>query len=273
MSKLSIEQHGLLETRIFDLDNLESANPPASQNGYPHNNVHARRSSSGGHKYLTSAPGWLRKKWIILVVVVIVLLVSGTTLNKGKDFRVPNVHRPPAGPPVPPLFEEGGPHHDGDGGKWGSKGAIQQWKKSKDFKIIGLIFFGRPSLVSILDCYLKKNLVTSGGWLDEVHFVVNTDKQDDIKYLDGLITTSDLYKKIVLPKLGYNEVWSNAVEKKHMYIKIDDDIVSLQDILYSSNDQRRSHKRDWAKLPCDFALLLLPPYMDANRFLVDLLQR
>lgn len=80
-------------------------------------------------------------------------------------------------------------------------------------------------MVAILDCYLKKNLAPNGGWLDEVHFVVNTDKEDDIKYLDELVKTSDRYKKIALGSLGYNEVWG-TVEREHMYIKIDDDIVS-----------------------------------------------
>ena len=82
-------------------------------------------------------------------------------------------------------------------------------------------------MIAILDCYLKKNLVINGGWLDEVYFVVNTDREDDIRYLDELVITSDLYKKVTIPALGYNEVWENAVESKHMYIKIDDGIVHL----------------------------------------------
>ena len=80
-------------------------------------------------------------------------------------------------------------------------------------------------MIAILDCYLKKHLVSSGGWLDEVHFVVNTDREDDVRYLDELVKTSELYKKITIPSLGYNEVWSNAVKRGNMYIKIDDDIV------------------------------------------------
>lgn len=103
---------------------------------------------------------------------------------------------------------------------------MEKFQKPVDFKIIGLIFFGRPPVVAILDCYLKKNLVTNGGFLDEVHFVVNTDKKEDIKYLDGLVKTSKLYKKIELPELGYNSVWQHSIEPEHMYIKIDDDMVS-----------------------------------------------
>lgn len=98
------------------------------------------------------------------------------------------------------------------------------WKKPLDFKIIGLVFFGRPPLVTILDCYLKKNLVTNGGWLDEVQFVVNTEKEDDVKWLDRLVEDEKLYKKITKPEMGYNHIWE-MVEREHLYIKIDDDIV------------------------------------------------
>ena len=80
--------------------------------------------------------------------------------------------------------------------------------------------------MAILDCYLKKNLASNGGYLDEVHWVVNTDNQEDIAYLDKLVNTSEKYKKIDLPSLGYNSVWEHAVESGPMYIKIDDDIVS-----------------------------------------------
>ena len=99
-------------------------------------------------------------------------------------------------------------------------------EKPTDFKIIGLIFFGRPPVVEILDCYLKKNLASNGGFLDEVHWVVNTDKAEAIQYLDDLLQTSDAYKKIDIPEHTYNSVWEHAVERDHMYIKIDDDMVS-----------------------------------------------
>ncbi|KAL8755457.1 MAG: hypothetical protein Q9199_003641 [Rusavskia elegans] len=76
----------------------------------------------------------------------------------------------------------------------------------------------------MLDCYLKKNLVTHGGFLDEVLFAVNTDNKADIKYLHQLIKTNKLYKKITLPngKPGYKEAWKYSVVPEHMYIKIDE---------------------------------------------------
>ena len=101
------------------------------------------------------------------------------------------------------------------------------WEKPTDTKIIGLIFYGRHLVVAILDCYLRKNLVSNGGWLDEVQFVVNTDNEDDIAFLDKIVKEVDEYTKIKLKgDKGYNEIWK-TVKAEHMYIKIDDDIVRL----------------------------------------------
>lgn len=199
-----IEQQGLLQQpEAFNLDDLES-DDPVYQNG------HARypgEERSRLRKTLMSAPSWLRPRYAMIAFAAIAaLLLIGIAINRGKGLRI--TKDPPYLPPSRPP--------DGD---------VKQWAKPKEFKIIGLIFFGRPSVVAILDCYLKKNLVTNGGWLDEVHFVVNTDIEDDIKYLDELVKTSDLYKKVTIPSLGYNEVWGNAVERNILYIKIDDDIV------------------------------------------------
>lgn len=104
--------------------------------------------------------------------------------------------------------------------------SAKPWVKPEDVKIIALIFYGRPETVSILDCYMKQNLVSNGGFLDEVHWAVNTENENDLKYLDGLVETSEEYKKIVLPHLGFDSIWENAVERGNLYIKIDDDVVS-----------------------------------------------
>ena len=104
---------------------------------------------------------------------------------------------------------------------------MEEFDKPVDFKIIGLIFFRRPPTIAILDCYLKKNLVTNGGFLNEVHFAVNTENKADIKNLDQLAKTNKLYKKVPLPdgRLGYKEAWIASVVPEHIYINIDDDMV------------------------------------------------
>ena len=110
-------------------------------------------------------------------------------------------------------------HNDND------RTATEKWSKPTEFKIIGLLFFGRPATVEILDCYLQQNLVSNGGFLDELHFVVNTAKKQDLEYLDKLVGQVEGYKKIVIEKLGYQSIWEHTVERNNMYIKIDDDLV------------------------------------------------
>jgi hypothetical protein len=62
--------------------------------------------------------------------------------------------------------------------------------------------------------------------LDEVIFVVRTDDEDDLKYLEELLPTVPEYKKYEAKGRGgrYKDAW-DVVEKGTMYIKIDDDVV------------------------------------------------
>jgi hypothetical protein len=62
--------------------------------------------------------------------------------------------------------------------------------------------------------------------LDEVIFVVRTDDEGDLKYLEELLPTVPEYKKYEAKGRGgrYKDAW-DVVEKGTMYIKIDDDVV------------------------------------------------
>ena len=102
---------------------------------------------------------------------------------------------------------------------------VAKWSKPEGFKIIGLVFFGRRATLEILDCYLKKNLVSNGGYLDEVQFVAVKATEEDLAWLDQLLLSTNEYQKIVEKEMSYEKVWNNIVERKHMYIKIDDDLV------------------------------------------------
>ena len=86
---------------------------------------------------------------------------------------------------------------------------------------------GRPMFVDILDCYLKRNLVSNGGYLDEVLFMENTDNQEDLAWLDELMANEPLYKKLKVGGGGaFDNIWAHATANDTVYIKIDDDIVS-----------------------------------------------
>jgi hypothetical protein len=92
-----------------------------------------------------------------------------------------------------------------------------------------LIFFDRRDRVSIFDCYLKNNLVSSDGWLDEVGWGVNTNDTDDLVYLDQLLPTNSAYRKVELDDRSYFGLWNESLEAGNIYVKLDDDIVYIDD--------------------------------------------
>ena len=102
---------------------------------------------------------------------------------------------------------------------------VALWSKPQGFKIIGLVFFGRRATVEILDCYLKKNLVSNGGYLDEVHFIASKSTEEDDAWLRNLVLSAEEYQVVMMKGNNYEEVWNRTVERNHIYIKIDDDLV------------------------------------------------
>ncbi|KAI1751097.1 hypothetical protein F4782DRAFT_506843 [Xylaria castorea] len=106
------------------------------------------------------------------------------------------------------------------------------WVKPTGFKIIAMVFFGRKRYVDILDCYLQQNLASNGGYLDEVWFMVHTEDEGDIAWLNGLVKEKQGYKIV-----GHNDcnknnkkygcLWEYATADNTMYIKLDDDIIYI----------------------------------------------
>ncbi|KAK7610902.1 hypothetical protein IWX49DRAFT_625516 [Phyllosticta citricarpa] len=113
------------------------------------------------------------------------------------------------------------------------QGALEgetDWIKPEGLRIVGLVFFGRPESVGILDCYLKRNLVSNGGLLDEVIFLARTTKQEDLEWLDALVTEEPAYTRIDLLFEGIDYASAYDVcENGTMYIKMDDDLVFMED--------------------------------------------
>ncbi len=208
----STDRRGLLRATSFDeVDGLETAVQHGEyKNGFSEKRTHLSKAWK-------ESPPWLRPRCMLIAlgIAAALLLLSTFYLRQHGGIVMPAepseaaTQTPSIPIPVQPPDAK-----------------VSKWEKPTGFKIIGLIFFGRPSVVEILDCYLKRNLASNGGFLDEVHWVVNTDKKQDIQYLDDLLETSAVYKKINIPSLTYNSVWEHAVERDHMYIKIDDDMVS-----------------------------------------------
>ncbi|KAK5409495.1 hypothetical protein LTR06_007068 [Exophiala xenobiotica] len=106
-----------------------------------------------------------------------------------------------------------------------------QLVKPSGFKVIGMVFYGRRDRSQILHCFLMHNLVDNGGWLDEVHWIRNTDNEHDLQYLDEILTQSDRYKQVYQEKTkdqGYSDAWSK-LEPGHIYVKVDDDLIWMAD--------------------------------------------
>lgn len=223
LSRNSVEQKGLLRDSFDGIDDADTL-----ENGYGNGNSRhdPRKNRSGeewyrSRKIWSSASAWLRPRNIIIVVFVLILVVGIGTLwhRSPQESDKSEVVKPtPSTKPLKPKPVKGA------GGK-GRHPAVSPWEKPKGFKIIGLIFFGRKRTVEILDCYLKRNLVANGGFLDEVLWVANTNNETDLKYMDQLVQTSAHYKNLTLIDLGYHSVWEHAVDDKNMFIKIDDDMV------------------------------------------------
>ncbi|MCJ1369199.1 hypothetical protein MMC20_000408 [Loxospora ochrophaea] len=118
---------------------------------------------------------------------------------------------------------------------------IQEWQKPVGLKVVGLVFYGRRRFVSILECYLQRNLVENGGLLDEVIFVTKTDDVDDLEYLDHLLRTNPKYSASTRndTKHGkYGHMWSSC-QKGVLYIKMDDDMVFFEDSAIRSIVRRK----------------------------------
>ncbi|RYO90582.1 hypothetical protein DL764_008422 [Monosporascus ibericus] len=104
------------------------------------------------------------------------------------------------------------------------------WKKPKGIAVVAMIFYGRKRNVDILDCYLRQNLASNGGYLDEVWFMVHTTVQDDVEWLENLAATEPGYKFVDLGDCttgNYGCMWEYAVADDTIYIKIDDDILYI----------------------------------------------
>jgi hypothetical protein len=63
-------------------------------------------------------------------------------------------------------------------------------------RVVVVLFYGRKPTVEILNIYLQRNLRRCGGIIDEIQFIVNTDKPRDLEYLDELLAAEpEIYKR------------------------------------------------------------------------------
>ncbi|KAI1319589.1 hypothetical protein F5Y16DRAFT_390786 [Xylariaceae sp. FL0255] len=106
------------------------------------------------------------------------------------------------------------------------------WEKPDGVKVVAMVFYGRKRYVDILDCYLQQNLVSNGGYLDEVWFMDHTEDEDDKAWLEGLVLANPYYLIKGRGHCDHNDkkygcMWEYATEDNTIYIKIDDDILYI----------------------------------------------
>ncbi|KAJ5570493.1 uncharacterized protein N7459_009923 [Penicillium hispanicum] len=106
-------------------------------------------------------------------------------------------------------------------------------KKPKGVRVVAVVFYGRRGRASILECYLRKNLVSNGGWLDEVVWAVNTHIEGDLVYAEEVTKTAHEYTYLSIPPAEgfvFADVWREAfTDEDAIYLKIDDDVIFMED--------------------------------------------
>ena len=171
---------------------------------------------------------------ILLVSLILILVTFGTVYLTDVEIFSPSTwtlspnYQPDPKKPWPPLQQDDG------------YGKIYDAELELDtgipVKVIGLVFFGRRELVEVLDCYLQRNLKANGGLLDEVIFVVHTDIQEDLDYLETLVPRRAEYSKYEV-KGTYRWLagsWEPVTDPDAVYVKIDDDVIYFSDNAISS---------------------------------------
>ncbi|EEA24604.1 hypothetical protein TMatcc_007708 [Talaromyces marneffei ATCC 18224] len=93
-------------------------------------------------------------------------------------------------------------------------------EKPRGVNVVAVVEYGNWERSSILDCYLRRNLVEYGGLLDEVIFIPGTSDRRHLEWLYETVNKSESYSiHQSLP----------AVDAKNVYIKIDGDVVYIED--------------------------------------------
>ncbi|TWU70346.1 hypothetical protein ED733_000038 [Metarhizium rileyi] len=124
---------------------------------------------------------------------------------------------------------------------------VRQWQRKEQIrKIVGLVFYGRRDQASILDCYLKRNLAKNGGVLDEVVWLQRTENKDDLAFLEKLVSSDSHYMRVDVDRTegGYASAY-DGIEDDVLYVKIDTDIVYIEDTTILSMVHTRATRPDY----------------------------
>ena len=127
-----------------------------------------------------------------------------------------------------------------------------QYELPANVKVIGMVFYGRRQTVRSLDCYLRRNLKKNGGMIDEVIFAMNMGegsrlKPEDKKYLEEeLLPSEPAYRSWVAGEewKWWHGNWAAIQDPDAIYLKIDDDVVFIEDTAIPSIVKRLYENED-----------------------------
>ncbi|KAH8690643.1 hypothetical protein BGW36DRAFT_328511 [Talaromyces proteolyticus] len=119
-------------------------------------------------------------------------------------------------------------HQEGEAGASHLDHSTTPLVRPEGIRIVGVVFYGRRDRSSLLECYLRKNLASNGGWLDEVIWAANTEDKEDIAYGEEIAKTVDEYTFMPINDGGFSGIYFKAFkEPDAIYVKMDDDIVFI----------------------------------------------
>ncbi|GAM44053.1 hypothetical protein TCE0_060r19367 [Talaromyces pinophilus] len=170
--------------------------------------------------------------WVMLQPPTVVSTSSSSSIDY-TNGKAPAAAPTVAHTPIPtPELSSVTIHHSDEGTSHVDHSATPLIKPD-GLRIVGVIFYGRRDRSSLLECYLRKNLVSYGGWLDEVIWAANTDDADDLAYGEHIAATQNEYTYLPLTSSGnqgegYMNIYRHAfTEPDTIYVKMDDDVVFI----------------------------------------------
>ncbi|KAL4994799.1 hypothetical protein BDV10DRAFT_175987 [Aspergillus recurvatus] len=102
----------------------------------------------------------------------------------------------------------------------------RHFSKPRGIEIVALVPFHEPSRTEILACYLSRNLAFSGGFLDRVVFMPQTNHTESLEWLSSMVDGTSSYSVSETSHLLYEMVDENV---NTLFVWIDGDVVFLED--------------------------------------------
>jgi hypothetical protein len=126
-------------------------------------------------------------------------------------------------------------------------------------KTIAVTFAGRKPFMEVLFPYIKKY----ESLIDEYHVYAATNNQEDLQYIDDFASENSFVKVFKVkdneePVVLWNECYKNSQDSDSIYIKLDDDIVYIDENLFTDFAEFRKSNPQY---PIIYPLIVNNSYM------------